>query len=103
MDLGGRQSLFSSKSFISRRLPWRDAGAETSDVPKGPFGLSSPENAVTDLVFVHGLGGGSRSTWAKVVTLLSTEPKSGYPWTSHSAMYGFISLVTISIGIRRAS
>ena len=68
MDLGGRQSSFSSKSLISRSLPWRDVGTETSDVPKGPFGLSSlssPENAIADLVFVHGLGGGSRSTWTK--------------------------------------
>ena len=56
-------------SLLSRR---RDATRGSSDAnrdPKGPYGLSTIsetlETAIADLIFVHGLGGGSRSTWSK--------------------------------------
>ncbi|KAI6351616.1 hypothetical protein MCOR25_009820 [Pyricularia grisea] len=38
------------------------------DDPKGPLGLTvlfTPEEPRFDLIFVHGLGGGSRKTWSK--------------------------------------
>ena len=45
---------------------------------KGPIGLntlfSPAEDAIADLVFVHGLGGGSRSTWTK-----SSNPELYWP------------------------
>lgn len=59
----------SGRSFLSRTLIRREAGSDSGENPKGPFGLSTLheplEPAIADLVFVHGLGGGSRSTWTK--------------------------------------
>ena len=50
---------------------------EILDGNKGPLGLTTihepPGDAVVDLVFVHGLGGGSRKTWS-----FSSDP--GYFW-----------------------
>lgn len=58
-----------SRSFLSRTLTRHDPGGQSSEDGKGPFGLNTlfdPENpAIADLVFVHGLGGGSKSTWTK--------------------------------------
>ncbi len=62
-------SSTSNRSFLSRTLSRRDGGTDSSTDARGPLGLntlydpSSP--AIADLVFVHGLGGGSRSTWTK--------------------------------------
>ena len=62
-------STWSGRSFLSRTLARRDADSEPSDDLKGPFGLNAlyepPDSAIADLIFVHGLGGGSRSTWTK--------------------------------------
>lgn len=45
---------------------------------KGPFGLNTlfcpAHDAIADMVFVHGLGGGSRSTWTK-----SSDPELYWP------------------------
>ena len=72
MDLLGNHtsmSTSSGRSFLSRTLIRRDADNESSDDLKGPFGLNAlyeaSRPAIADLVFVHGLGGGSRSTWTK--------------------------------------
>lgn len=58
-----------SRTFTSRTR--RSPSREPAEDVKGPLGLTTlydpPEHAITDLVFVHGLGGGSRSTWAKDV------------------------------------
>ena len=59
-----------SRSFLARPFGKRhDGDSVDPQYPKGPLGLSilsSPLNeAVADLIFVHGLGGGSRSTWTK--------------------------------------
>ena len=62
----------SGRSFLSRAI--RRSETEGSirgehDAPKGPLGLTTlyePGNdAVLDLIFVHGLNGGSQSTWSK--------------------------------------
>ncbi|KAI9719880.1 MAG: hypothetical protein M1828_006010 [Chrysothrix sp. TS-e1954] len=56
------------RSFLSRTLTRREGSGEPSFDVKGAFGLNTlyrPEIAVADLIFVHGLGGGSRSTWTK--------------------------------------
>ncbi|KAI0466630.1 hypothetical protein F4859DRAFT_293820 [Xylaria cf. heliscus] len=62
----------SNRSFLGRSLHRRDTGDTSKhdqEAPKGPLGLttlSTPGGqAVADLFFVHGLNGGSRSTWSK--------------------------------------
>ena len=59
----------SKRSFISRTFSRQDTGSDSSEDHKGPFGLSTlfdpGGSVVADLVFVHGLGGGSTSTWTK--------------------------------------
>lgn len=51
---------------------------------KGPLGLTTlhePQEATpaVDLIFVHGLGGGSRKTWARTVDPLHFWPKAWLP------------------------
>lgn len=58
----------SGRSFFTRNLI-RDNSDLPSDNTKGPLGLTTlfapGGKPIADLVFVHGLGGGSRSTWTK--------------------------------------
>lgn len=78
----------SGRGFLSRTLTRRDAGSQLSEDGKGPFGLSTlfdPGNqAIADLVFVHGLGGGSKSTWTK-----SDDPSLYWPkeWLSQDSAF----------------
>jgi hypothetical protein len=71
-----------SRSFLSRTLARR----EPSQEGKGPFGLNTLyeplDSAIADLIFVHGLGGGSQSTWTK-----SGDPSLFWPqeWLPHDA------------------
>ena len=64
-------TVSSNRSFLSRTLRGRDSGSidSSSEDGRGPLGLTtlfSPQDEViADLIFVHGLGGGSRSTWSK--------------------------------------
>lgn len=80
MERSKKNAIFSGRSFLSRTLTRRDAGDQPSEDGKGPFGLSTlfePEIlAIADLVFVHGLGGGSKSTWTK-----SNDPSLYWPKT----------------------
>ncbi|EER44929.1 NACHT and WD40 domain-containing protein [Histoplasma capsulatum H143] len=49
---------------------------------KGPIGLNllhEPENPRVDLIFVHGLGGGSRKTWSLTKEMKHFWPKSWLP------------------------
>jgi hypothetical protein len=61
------------RSFLTRNFTRRDGGTsvDSSQDAKGPFGLNTLSDptgmVVADLVFVHGLGGGSRSTWTKAL------------------------------------
>ncbi|MCJ1378546.1 hypothetical protein MMC17_001645 [Xylographa soralifera] len=55
---------------------------EPSDDLKGPLGLNLlyvPSEPFVDLIFVHGLGGGSRKTWAKTSNLYHYWPKEWLP------------------------
>ena len=56
------------RSLLHRTLRKPEGDIELPDI-KGPLGLNTlhdpPLPAIADLVFVHGLGGGSRSTWTK--------------------------------------
>ena len=59
----------SARSFFPRAVPFRRSGGAGSDIDKGPLGLTTVfqplEKAFGDIVFIHGLGGGSRKTWTK--------------------------------------
>lgn len=70
MDLVERHKSSISRlnsSLLSRTHNRRDENTEASQ--KGPLGLDTlyipNDTTIADLVFVHGLGGGSRSTWTK--------------------------------------
>ncbi|KAI0431581.1 hypothetical protein F5Y09DRAFT_187785 [Xylaria sp. FL1042] len=63
---------YSNESFLVKYLTRRDVSSikkNEREAPKGPLGLTTlfePDGqAVADLIFVHGLNGGSRSTWSK--------------------------------------
>lgn len=64
-------SATTNSSFFSRSFSRKDTGRieDGTDYPKGPIGLTTVhdpgEDVVADLIFVHGLNGGSESTWTK--------------------------------------
>ncbi|KAI1179121.1 hypothetical protein F4777DRAFT_19089 [Nemania sp. FL0916] len=65
-------ALPSKRSLLSRYLARKDTAGiaeHEEETPKGSLGLKTrfePNGeAVADLIFVHGLNGGSRSTWSK--------------------------------------
>lgn len=65
-----RTSLGTNRSFSVRNSIRRVAqGQDSPDDPKGPIGLTTlyepTGEAALDLIFIHGLNGGSRSTWTK--------------------------------------
>lgn len=78
MERSKTEATLSGRSFLSRTFTKRDAGGHSSENSKGPFGLNllfDPDDpAIADLVFVHGLGGGSKSTWTK-----SNDPSLYWP------------------------
>ena len=52
------------------------------DDSKGPLGLNllhSPSEPLVDLIFVHGLGGGSRKTWSKTSSVTLFWPQEWLP------------------------
>ncbi|KAJ5628450.1 hypothetical protein N7490_010678 [Penicillium lividum] len=65
-------SIATTKSLLSRTLTRRDTITDLPDqkaAPKGPIGLTTlynpPNDIVIDLIFVHGVNGGSYSTWTR--------------------------------------
>jgi hypothetical protein len=79
----------SNRSFFSRTLTSRhSSGGDLSESTKGPFGLNTlfepSEPAIADLIFVHGLAGGSQSTWTK-----SSDPSLFWPkeWLPQDAAF----------------
>jgi hypothetical protein len=55
--------------FLSRSATRWESGDDAAQDLKGPLGLNTlhrpSDPAIADMVFIHGLGGGSRSTWTK--------------------------------------
>lgn len=78
----------SNRSFISRTIKGYHGSDDDSGYSKGPLGLTTlfepPSSAIADLIFVHGLGGGSRSTWTK-----SSDPALFWPqeWLPQDAEF----------------
>ncbi|CAI7640645.1 unnamed protein product [Penicillium glandicola] len=66
-------SIATTRSLITRTLTRRDTTttewADQESGTKGPIGLTTvynpPDDIVVDLIFVHGVNGGSQSTWTK--------------------------------------
>ncbi len=57
-------------------------GTENALDPKGPLGLNclyAPLEPLIDLIFVHGLGGGSRKTWSKTDSEKDYWPQEWLP------------------------
>ena len=85
MDRHMSAASSSGRSFLTRTLARREVeGNDASlDATKGPLGLNTlynpPSSAVADLVFVHGLGGGSKSTWTKTEDLSLYWPQEWLP------------------------
>ena len=85
MDRYKSTASTSGRSFLTRTLGRREVDSNDSlvDDTKGPFGLNTlfdPSiSAVADLVFVHGLGGGSRSTWTKSLDTSLYWPQEWLP------------------------
>lgn len=75
-----------TKSFLSRTFT--RSGSETNDEhhsSKGPLGLTtlhepgSGQSVIADIIFVHGLNGGSQSTWSKGNNDTNYWPKAWLP------------------------
>jgi hypothetical protein len=80
----------SGRSLFGRTRAGRDGGGgESNDDLKGPLGLTTlfePQvPVIADLVLVHGLGGGSRSTWTR-----SGDPSLYWPqqWLPADTAFG---------------
>lgn len=73
----------SGRSFFNRTFSRQDLGSEPSENIKGPIGLNTlfdpGSSATADLVFVHGLSGGSKSTWTKSGNPALYWPKEWLP------------------------
>ena len=82
---GSIASGASNGSFFSRSFTRRETGRtdDSVDFPKGAIGLTTlhdpEEDVVADIIFVHGLNGGSESTWAKNGNLSLFWPSAWLP------------------------
>lgn len=78
-------SSSASRSLLSSTRIWLPRGGETHKAEDtiGPLGLNTlyepPSSASADLIFVHGLGGGSRKTWTKPNDRSTYWPKEWLP------------------------
>ena len=72
-----------NRSFFSRALARRETVSDSTEEGKGSLGLNTlyqpSGSAIADLIFVHGLGGGSRSTWTKSGDSALYWPKTWLP------------------------
>lgn len=72
-------SVESGSSALSRVTTITDDGVDDS---KGALGLNllqCPSETLVDLIFVHGLGGGSKKTWSKTTSLSHYWPQEWLP------------------------
>ncbi|CZT06939.1 related to vegetatible incompatibility protein HET-E-1 [Rhynchosporium graminicola] len=72
----------SSRSFLQRYLTQRRSSSPTSFNAHGALGLNllnSPTDPLLDLIFVHGLGGGSTKTWCSSEDVTQFWPKEWLP------------------------
>lgn len=76
-------SSATARSFLSRTLTRRTQEPEDGSYnPKGPLGLTTVHDpgphraAVADIIFVHGLNGGSQSTWSEGNNTSNFWPKA---------------------------
>jgi hypothetical protein len=107
MYLPSRQETLSSISSGARhiftRRPWSENN-ESDNENKGPLGLTTvynpPLSAIADLIFVHGLGGGSRSTWCK-----NNDPSLFWPqeWLSSDAKFEDVRIYTFGYNSKLGS
>ncbi|MCJ1332360.1 hypothetical protein MMC10_009052 [Thelotrema lepadinum] len=76
-------SAASTERSLLSTLTWRQHEKAHGDSQKGPLGLTTlyepPETQEADLIFVHGLGGGSQSTWSKPGADFSFWPRDWLP------------------------
>jgi hypothetical protein len=77
-------TVSSNKSFFARSIIRKETRYQVqNESPKGPLGLTTihkpAESAAVDLIFVHGLNGGSYSTWSKNGDLSLFWPKEWLP------------------------
>ena len=81
-----------SSASTLRTTPFTNDGV---DDPRGPLGLNllhSPPEPLIDLIYVHGLGGGSRKTWSKTSSITHYWPQEWLPKDSafkHVRMHSF--------------
>lgn len=86
MDQRRVPSVSAGKLLLSRAVTFGKSIDEEAENGKGPLGLTTVYNPPglvnADLIFVHGLGGGSRKTWSK-----NEDPSLFWPqkWLSTDA------------------
>jgi hypothetical protein len=86
-ELSRANSSATARSFLSRALVRRSRDASDGLTEgKGPLGLTtlhdpgpSGQALVADIIFVHGLNGGSQSTWSKGKAASNYWPKAWLP------------------------
>ena len=84
MDRSPSVATISKRSLIKRTFARQEGVDEGSEDIKGAFGLNTlcdvGPAALADLVFVHGLGGGSKSTWTRSGDPNLYWPKAWLPY-----------------------
>ncbi|KAI5921326.1 hypothetical protein F4810DRAFT_344137 [Camillea tinctor] len=83
-DKTAEETTFSKQAFTAYRTNLSRFDVIEEDEEKGPLGLTtiwepSDCETVADIIFIHGLGGGSRKTWSKTSSPLSFWPKQWLP------------------------
>lgn len=77
-DVGIGAVSQSRRTFTLKSIVRRDGRRQDMRTGKGPIGLTTvlePTDPIVDIVFVHGLNGGSHSTWTRNNDLSLFWPK----------------------------